>query len=203
MFRKLTSRPSLYLHTLDFAMAEAWRRAFTNVVGVHVVEGDILEGRCDAVVSPANSFGFMDGGIDLAYRNYFGMDLQSRVQATISSHFRGELPVGQATVVPTGNEIIPFLVVAPTMRIPDRIGDTVNVYLAFRAALLAVFAHNAGTLTAITSLRVPALGTGIGAMPLSRAARQMHAAHVAVFETPDWLKDPNAILVHHEHLRTG
>jgi O-acetyl-ADP-ribose deacetylase (regulator of RNase III) len=197
------TRPIIFLHTLDSAMAVAWRNAFPAVAGVHVVEGDILEGRCDAVVSPANSFGFMDGGIDLAYRRHFGMDLQSRVQAKIRNEFRGELPVGQATVVPTGNERVPYLVAAPTMRVPDRIGDTVNVYLAFRAALLAVLAHNYETPSAINSIRVPALGTGIGAMPLARAARQMHAAYESVFEAPEWLKDPTAILVHHENLRSG
>jgi hypothetical protein len=40
-------------------------------------------------------------------------------------------------------------------------------------------------------------------MPLTRAARQMHAAYISVFENPDWLKDPTAILVHHESLRSG
>jgi hypothetical protein len=33
----------------------------------------ILEARVDALVIQANSFGFMDGGIDLAYRNFFGL----------------------------------------------------------------------------------------------------------------------------------
>jgi O-acetyl-ADP-ribose deacetylase (regulator of RNase III) len=145
----------------------------------------------------------MDGGIDLAYRRYFGLELQSRVQAKIRTEFYGELPVGQATIVSTGHETVPYLVVAPTMRIPDRIGETLNVYLAFRATLLAVLAHNAAGANAIESLRVPALGTGIGAMPLTRTALQMHAAYVAVFESPDWLTDPAAILVHHENLRSA
>jgi O-acetyl-ADP-ribose deacetylase (regulator of RNase III) len=196
-------RPKIFLHTFESAMAEAWRKVFDDEPGVIVVEGDILEGSSDAVVSPANSFGYMDGGIDLAYRRYFSVDLQSRVQARIKSEFHGELPVGQATVVSTGHESVPYLVVAPTMRIPDRIGDTVNVYLAFRAALLAVIAHNDGGKNSIKSLRAPALGTGIGAMPLARAAHQMHAAYVAVFEDPEWLKDPTAIVLHHENLRSA
>jgi hypothetical protein len=70
----------------------------------------------------------MDGGIDLAYLRHFGTELESRVQAKIRTDFHGELPV---------------VVVAPTMRIPDRIGNTLKVYLAFRAALLAGLAHNA------------------------------------------------------------
>ena len=199
------TRPSILLHTFDSAMAAAWRKAFIGVPDVIVVEDDILEGRSDAVISPANSFGFMDGGIDLAYRRYFGMDLQSRVQAKIRSEFHGELPVGQAMVVPTGHETVPYLVAAPTMRIPDKIADTVNTYLAFRAALLAVLAHNDANASgcAIKSLRAPALGTGIGAMSPIRAAHQMHAADVSVFEAPEWQKDPTAILVHHHNLRSA
>jgi O-acetyl-ADP-ribose deacetylase (regulator of RNase III) len=197
------SRPHIFLHSFDSAMAAAWRKAFADASDVVVVVRDILEEPCDAVVSPANSFGYMDGGIDLAYRRHFGLDLQSRVQARIKNDFHGELPVGQAMVVPTGHETVPYLVAAPTMRIPDRIGDTVNVYLAFRAALLAVISHNEKSVTPIRSLRAPALGTGIGSMPLARAAHQMHAAYVAVFESPDWRDDPTAILVHHENLRSA
>jgi len=184
-------------------MAAAWRKAFDGAPGVVVVEGDILDGPCDALLSPANSFGFMDGGIDLAYRRYFGSDIQARVQAKIRSEFHGELPVGQAMVVPTGHETVPYLVAAPTMRIPDKIGDTVNVYLAFRAALLAVVSHNKGSTASIKTMRTPALGTGVGAMPLARAAHQMHAAYVSVFEDPEWLEDPTAILLHHENLRSA
>jgi O-acetyl-ADP-ribose deacetylase (regulator of RNase III) len=196
------ARPSVYLHTLDSNMAVAWRNSFAAVPGVIIVEGDILEGRSDAVVSPANSFGFMDGGIDLAYRRHFGMDLQSRVRDKIRNEFFGEIHVGQAGVVPTGHEAVRYLVVAPTMRVPDRIGDTVNVYLAFRATLLAVLSHNDTSPNLIDTLRVPAMGTGVGAMPLARAAHQMHAAYVSVFETPEWQRDPGAILVHHESLRS-
>src|ERR1700730_3625390 len=132
------SRPNIFLHTFDSDMALVWQRAFDGVHGVTIVEEDILTGTCDALVSPANSFGYMDGGIDLAYLRFFGLELQSIVQQKIKSDFHGELPVGQAMVVPTGHESIPYLVAAPTMRIPDKIGETVNVYLSFRAPLLAV-----------------------------------------------------------------
>lgn len=43
----------------------------------------------DCIVSPANSFGLMDGGIDLAIRNYFGMQLQYTVQKAIQKDFYG------------------------------------------------------------------------------------------------------------------
>jgi len=90
------------------------------------------------------------------------------------------LPVGQAIVLATGHESIPFLVSASTMRVPGSISRTVNVYLAFRAALIAVLAHNAATGKPIQSLLVPGLGTGVGEVPPERAARQMHSAYNAI-----------------------
>jgi hypothetical protein len=49
------NRPGIHLHTFDSAMSAAWRNAFDSAPGVVIVEGDILESPCDAVVSPANS----------------------------------------------------------------------------------------------------------------------------------------------------
>jgi O-acetyl-ADP-ribose deacetylase (regulator of RNase III) len=82
--------------------------------------------------------------------------------------------------VATGHDSIPFLVSAPTMRIPSDISATVNVYLAFRATLIAVLTHNARTKTQIRSLLVPGLGTGIGAVAPTAAARQMRLAYDAI-----------------------
>jgi threonine synthase len=45
-------------------LAEAWRHHLGDLADVSIFGGDIIEAGCDAVVSPANSFGFMDGGID-------------------------------------------------------------------------------------------------------------------------------------------
>jgi O-acetyl-ADP-ribose deacetylase (regulator of RNase III) len=194
--------PAIHLHTFDSDMAVAWGKAFGSDHGIKIVEGDILTGTADAVVSPANSFGFMDGGIDLAYRNFFGMEIQHRVRSKIRSEHFGELPVGQAVVVETDHEKLPLLIVAPTMRVPDRIGDTVNVYLAFRAALLAAIRHNVSARKKIARMRAPALGTGVGGMPIHRAARQMHAAFASVFEESSWRDDPIQVLVHHENLRS-
>jgi O-acetyl-ADP-ribose deacetylase (regulator of RNase III) len=195
-------RPAIHLHTFDPDMAIAWGKAFALGAGIHIVEGDILVGTADAVVSPANSFGYMDGGIDLAYRNFFGMEIQHRVRRKIHADHFGELPVGQAVIVETNHAQLPFLIVAPTMRVPDRIGDTVNVYLAFRAALIAVINHNRSGRHRIETLRAPALGTGVGRMPIDRAARQMQAAYASVFGESDWRDDPTQILIHHETLRS-
>jgi O-acetyl-ADP-ribose deacetylase (regulator of RNase III) len=186
----------LHLCALDPVMARGWAAHFASQPNVHIHEGDILEKEADAILSPANSFGFMDGGIDLAYSHFFGWELQDKLQRVLRRDHAGELPVGGAVVVPTQHRAIPFLVSAPTMRVPDNISETVNVYLAFRAALLAVKESKQ-----IRSLLSPALGTGVGAMPIERASRQMYAAYaeVALGDT-QWRSSARGVLQHHARL---
>lgn len=45
------------------------------------------------VVSPANSYGFMDGGIDAAYRSFFGLQIERTVQEAVARRPEGRLPV--------------------------------------------------------------------------------------------------------------
>lgn len=186
----------IHLCALDPAMAEAWSRHFGSKAGVTIHEDDILTRRADAILSPANSFGFMDGGIDLAYSHFFGWDLQDQLQERLRREYAGELPVGGAVIVSTHHRTIPYLVSAPTMRVPGNIADTVNVYLAFRAALLAAKAFKE-----IKSLLSPALGTGVGSMPIERAARQMYAAYAeVVLGETQWRATARGVLQHHARL---
>lgn len=167
---------TIHLRDINTTLVDAWERAFADAPDVIVTQGDILEHAADAVVSPANSFGYMDGGIDLVYSMFFGWELETRLKSLLSERHYGELPVGQAVVLPSGHAFIPFLVSAPTMRVPENISGTVNVYLAFRAALIAVLSHNNMADIPIQSLLVPGLGTGIGKMSPERAAGQMKLA---------------------------
>ena len=191
---------SIHLRDISADVVEAWRAAFADVADVEVSLGDIFAPDADAILSPANSFGHMDGGIDLLYSRYFGWDLQTNLQAVLSQHHYGELPVGQAIVLATGHARLPFLVSAPTMRVPTRIDQTVNVYLAFRAALIAVLSHNAGADDTIQSLLVPGLGTGVGAMPPARAARQMRLAYDSIFAPASERRSARTILREHHEL---
>lgn len=152
------------------AMVRAWERAFEGAEEVEVSETDYFAHPADAMVSPANSFGIMDGGLDLAIRNELGFEVQKAAQRAIVERHHGELPVGTAEVVPTNDARWPLLVVAPTMRVPESVAHTLNAYLAFRAVLLACARHP------IASLVCCGLGTGIGGMEPARCAAQMRVA---------------------------
>jgi O-acetyl-ADP-ribose deacetylase (regulator of RNase III) len=161
-------------------LIDAWEQAFAPYESVEVHYADFFSLDADALVSPANSFGIMDGGLDLAIRRVLGAEVEHWVQAAILERYHGELPVGAALVVATGHDHWPYLVVAPTMRVPESVSHTLNAYLAFRAALLAVAAFNREQGGRINSLVVPGLGTGVGAMDPRKCAAQMRIAFDAV-----------------------
>lgn len=160
-------------------LAAAWRRAFAGTPVV-VREGDILAAaQGAALVSPANSFGWMTGGLDLGIWKAYApaVDITARVQAAIAEAAGGELPVGQALVVPTPEGPFAHLICAPTMRGPRPVRHSLNAYLAFRAVLVAVRAWNAAHPDdTCPAVYCPGLATGVGRMPAPRAARQMRAA---------------------------
>ncbi len=166
----------ILLRDLNPALIAAWTNAFEADPEVSISQGEIFDLRADAIVSPANSFGFMDGGIDLVYSEHFGWQLEDRLRALLLAEHDGELPVGQAVVVPTEATDIPWLVSAPTMRVPMDVSRTAHAYLAFRAALRAVRAHNLSHTRPITSLLCPGLCTAVGRMSPTACATQMHAA---------------------------
>src|SRR5687768_14323530 len=58
----------LSLCDLNAAVTDAWIDTFRDLDGVEILEGSLLDLDCDALVSPANSFGDMSGGIDEFYR---------------------------------------------------------------------------------------------------------------------------------------
>jgi O-acetyl-ADP-ribose deacetylase (regulator of RNase III) len=180
-------------------LVRAWAEAFAPFEHIEVRQGDFFAEDADALVSPANSFGIMDGGLDAAIRAQLGGLVEAAVQRRIIEEHHGELPVGAAEVLPTGHSRWPFLVVAPTMRVPESVAQTLNPYLSFRAALLAITRHNrASAERRIRSVVVPGLGTGIGAMDARRCAAQMRIAFDHVAKPP---RIPSFSMIHELHHR--
>ena len=138
------------------AMREAWEKELERrprlAALCSVVAGGITDLRVDAVVSPANSFGFMRGGVDGVYTRVFGECVESRLQALS---------------VPTGHSGIPWLISAPTMRRPSVLHDGDPVRRSARAAM------RAGLEQAFASIAFPGMGTGTGRLPFDAAAKAM------------------------------
>lgn len=116
---------------------EANRLKKYNIKVINIDANDLIKKHnVGAIVSPANSFGFMNGGIDKVYMQMFP-GIQNSVQSKISGFNIKDksninyLPIGSAIVVPTQNNTCPYLISAPTMFMPGSITNTNNVYSAF------------------------------------------------------------------------
>lgn len=171
----------IVLAATESRLADAWEKAFAGLDDVSVHRGSIFDVACDAVVSPANSFGFMDGGIDALYLDRFGIEVQTRLRHLILDRHHGELLVGGAEVAETDDRAQPYLIAAPTMRVPMVLGpETVNPFLATRAVLLLAEHGTAPTgerlSDCLRTIAFPGMGTGVGRVPAEICARQMRAA---------------------------
>ncbi|MGB1039650.1 MAG: macro domain-containing protein [Flavobacteriales bacterium] len=159
---------------IDSNLGKEWENSFSKEKDVEIIEQDITETDCDAIVSPANSFGFMDGSLDLVLSNRFGWDIQEQLQKQIQESDEGELLVGKTITIKTDDTKIPYLISAPTMRVPMNynIATSVNAYLAMKAILIACKNNQD-----INSVSIPGLCTGCGRMPHHIAAKQMFLAY--------------------------
>lgn len=184
---------------IDEELCVAWHRAFAGVKNVSVFQGSIMDVQADALVSPANSFGFMDGGLDLRLREFLGVHVENKLRDIIAKDYFGELLVGQAILLETANSTYPFLFSAPTMRVPMVLPpDTINSYLATRAVLLlwkygveSIPGGETPVSSRIQTVAFPGMGTGVGRVPPATCARQMREAFDDVLFSPcgipsDW-----------------
>lgn len=182
----------LLLFDTNTTLTDAWRDHFSDLIGtreVVVFDGNLasllgdrtLGFDVDALVSPANSFGYMRGGIDGAYTQTFGQTLERAVQSRILESHDGELPVGKATSVQVPypdadtRTAVRWLVVAPTMRMPaSYVAGTPNVYMAAKAAF-----NVARRTPWLGTLACPGMGTGVGGVDPDVCAAHMRMAWTA------------------------
>jgi len=203
MADEAASQFQLILVDPNRGLCTAFEKHFDGLPNVEVVKGYFEElPKFDCMVSAANSFGLMDGGVDLAISRFFGWQLMDRVQQHILADYLGEQPVGTSIIVETGHEKHPFLAHTPTMRVPMQITHTDNVYKAMFAMLLAVRRHNQSSDRFIKSVACPGLGTGYGGVPYPEAARQMALAYKNFHRPPVILDWPLASL-RQEQIRFG
>lgn len=184
------------LVSTENALTYAWLDAFKDVHDVNVAQGSIFSFPADAIVSPANSYGFMDGGLDYLITQALGEGVQEKVQMAIATEHNGELLVGQALTVLTHNAKWPYLISAPTMRVPTLLpSDTINPYLAAKAIFQQLRDD-----ARINSIVVPGLGTGVGNVAPFVCAHQMRQAYDDVFINRTFPRTWREAQVRHQRL---
>tara|TARA_R110000772_G_scaffold17946_3_gene50017 strand:+ start:156490 stop:157134 length:645 start_codon:yes stop_codon:yes gene_type:complete len=192
---------NLVLVDLQEDLCHEFEKSFKGVDKVTVQYGRFEDVDFDCIVSAANSFGLMDGGVDGAITMYFGGQMMDRVQAHIIDRYHGEQPVGTSFII-RGNEQLndgdnKYVAHTPTMRIPMNIVATENVYQAMKAMLIEVHRFNKliddGKLDSkynrINTVACTGLGTFCGEIPSKRAARDMKLAYDNFINPPteiDW-----------------
>jgi O-acetyl-ADP-ribose deacetylase (regulator of RNase III) len=128
----------------------------------------------------------MRGGIDAVYARTFP-SIEQHVRSAVLAYHGGELPVGQAVIVPTDLAAPAWLISAPTMRSPGELlpPDTVHPYLAARAVFklwrYGRLEDDRPVRRVVSTIAMPGLGTGVGGVPASVCARQVMAAWDEVF----------------------
>ena len=156
----------------NYKLVSEWRKAFSPFPEVKIFCDNILNVAECSVVSPANSFGRMDGGIDLVYANYFGWDLEERVMNAIDRLPGAILSVGSSIIINTNHKKIPYLIVSPTMRTPEIVPAS-HAYFAMSSTLKAAKQNP----EKIEKIFCPGLGTGVGRISYSDAANEMAKAY--------------------------
>ncbi len=163
---------------INAKMIAAWRDTFEENPEVDIINGSMLDQTASAWVTPTNSKGSMDGGLDGVIKRDMGGSIEKKVQAAIRDQYSGAMPVGFATCVPTGRPSPRFLISTPTMvGSSENISDTMNVALACAAAFQAVHMQNLRHPGSIRSVVLPGLGAATGQTPVEICADLMWTAY--------------------------
>jgi O-acetyl-ADP-ribose deacetylase (regulator of RNase III) len=176
---------------------DALKSEFQQIPNFEFVDKSINSVDADCIVSPANSYGIMDGGVDRII-NYSLNYISEKVQNQIQIKYGGEQPVGTCMIVPVDKSALTqgrykYLAHTPTMRIPKDVSKSDNSYLAFRALLLEILQHNE-KYKDIKSVVVTSFCCGAGKMDPVVSARQMKLAYNCVINnTPCTWKIANMI----------
>ncbi|MGL5806692.1 MAG: macro domain-containing protein [Xenococcaceae cyanobacterium] len=162
----------LYLVDTNPLLVDAWSKAFAEFSDVQIEQGNILEVAENTIVSPTNSYGFMDGGLDRLYIDFFGVTPQNNLRQMIQERKEGYLPVGSGVLVHTGHHLIPYTICVPTMLMPEAV-PAANSFYAMIAVLRTAVSH----CNIVKKIFCPGLATGIGGVEPEMAAQEMVSAY--------------------------
>ena len=81
-------------------------------MSIVVKRGDITQLSCDAIVNPANSFGYMGGGVAGAIKRIGGNEIEREAVS------KAPIRVGSAIATTAGTLPCKYVIHAPTMKQP-------------------------------------------------------------------------------------
>ncbi len=125
--------------------------------GIAIERGDITDWEVDAVVNAANTKLAMGAGVAAALKRKGGVIIEEEAMR------QGPIEVGQAVLTTGGNLIATHVIHAAVMG-PDLKTDPEKIAAATRSVLALADKHR------LTSIAVPALGTGVGHVPPAASA---------------------------------
>jgi len=128
---------------------------------ITIIQGDITNLMVDAIVNAANSYSYMGGGVAGAIKRIGGEEIEMEAVSC------APIPIGSAVVTTAGKLKCKKVIHAPTMEQPASLIDVGNVKEATRAALECAEENG------LKRIAIPGLGTGVGGVPMDKAAKAM------------------------------
>lgn len=180
----------IILYDKNEKLIEMWKYYFNDYPEVTIKNidfNDIKFKNNDYIVSPGNSFGIMDGGLDELIIKKFGKDVMFCIQSHIMNQYNSFQPVGTSFVYSfekNGKEL--GIIHSPTMVHPDDVSTTSNAYLSFNSILTIVSHLNEWS---TNNIYVTGLCTGVGRMSERECAKQMYTAYKHYVEKPVYVGD--------------
>jgi O-acetyl-ADP-ribose deacetylase (regulator of RNase III) len=127
---------------------------------VVIISGDLVEQRVDAIVNAANNDLQLGGGVAGAIRRAGGPSIQDECDA------HGPVQVGEAAITGAGTLPARFVIHAASMALGGRTSRS-----SLRSSM--VHAFQLAQLNHVSTIAVPAVGTGIAGFPIDECARVM------------------------------
>jgi O-acetyl-ADP-ribose deacetylase (regulator of RNase III) len=170
-------------------------KLYTEAITYHNCALSFVEAQFDVIVSPANSYGRLDGGFDDAISRSFSprddyLALTRAVQAKLYDEWRGFAPPGTCTLLRIPEEFhqrsintwgTKYLALCPLMRVPQGVDwDREVIYECTWSLLCAIDKHNRRVREGgesqrqdeIRSFLMVPMATGVGAVSPEKWAAQ-------------------------------
>jgi len=128
---------------------------------IEVRKASITTTEVDAIVNPANSFGYMGSGVAGVIKKVGGQVIEDDAIS------KAPIQVGEAVLTCAGDLICSNVIHAPTMHNPAEKSDAHKVFCATKAALELADSQ------AFKRIAIPGMGTGVGGLDKLEAAESM------------------------------